>query len=221
MELTMPISNVVCRVSPLPCARKAHLFLTACIGNATILAIPCLYLISLSHKIEKPNIQTKSNPMTPTLKSAAYFATFTEAFNNFAIDYDAVIDLFAEDAKLEYIFAGLPNNKGDRNAVHEGFKTILKTFHVCNKYIGGTDHQCMYSWSAYFETTLGQGAVYTGNGYLQFNEDDKIINYLVVSDDSQEFAKCVMAAMEAAQKGEASSEADDSRCVYIIKLNKN
>lgn len=137
-------------------------------------------------------------------KSQAYFAAFTEAFNNFAVDYDRVIDLFAPDATLEYIFAGLPNNKGDRNAVHEGFKTILKTFHVCNKYIGGTDHQCLYSWSAYFETTLGQGAVYTGNGYLQFNNDGKIINYLVISNDSQEFAQYVVAAMEA-QKEESTS----------------
>ena len=130
------------------------------------------------------------------MASKAHFDKFDLGFKNVDHDWEGMTVNFAEDAHIRYHFAGFPSIEGDEPTVNAGFKATLKKFVPKFKYVTGSDKDCIYSFSAYFETTQGKGATYSGYGYLEFNEEGKVIRKTAYSDDSQELAEVVMAAME-------------------------
>ena len=103
---------------------------------------------------------------------------------------------FADDACVKYIFSGLPVVEGDEETCNSGFKKALKTFKIEAEYLHGSESDCMYSFSAYFETIKDEGAVYSGHAFLEFDEDGKVTKKVAYSNDSDNLAG-ILAKIEA------------------------
>lgn len=136
-----------------------------------------------------------SEATTPP-KSIEFFEAFANGFINVDKDWEGMTSNFADDAHIKYAFAGFPVIEGDEESSNAGFKKVLKRFRPKFEWQSGTDSDCIYTCSAYFETIKGEGAIYTCHGFLEFNNDGKVVKKVAYSNDSQELAKLVQEAME-------------------------
>ena len=127
-----------------------------------------------------------------------HFETFAKGFENAATDWDGLIGVFAEDAVLQYHFAGFPPTIGNRVEANAGFKPFLKRFIPKFHYISGSGQNCIYKAEAYYELTNGKASIYTSHGYLEFNEEGKVTKKTAYSNDSEELASFIIEAMQAA-----------------------
>ena len=128
--------------------------------------------------------------------SKQYFETFINGFKNVDKDWDGMTANFADDASVKYIFSGFPVVEGDEETCNSGFKKALKTFKIEAEYLHGSESDCMYSFSAYFETIKDEGAVYSGHAFLEFDQDGKVTKKVAYSNDSGNLA-ALLAQIEA------------------------
>ena len=123
--------------------------------------------------------------------SKKYFEKFADGFKNVDKNWEGMTSNFADNATIKYSFAGFPVIEGDEPTCNAGFKKALKTFKLECTYSHGTETDCMYSYSAYFETINGEGAVYTCHAFLEFDEDGKVTKKVAYSNDSNQLALLV------------------------------
>ena len=96
---------------------------------------------------------------------------------------------------MQYAFTGFPLLDHAEPLVHAMFKDAAQTWRFSFQYLGGTDTDCMYSFSSYLETRQGKGVLFTGHGYLEFNEEGKIIKHVAYSNDTQPLAEAFQELM--------------------------
>jgi hypothetical protein len=116
----------------------------------------------------------------------AYFDQFQRALSSvIENDWDDFFVLFAPDAAVKLSFVGLDEDRvATPPRAFADFRATLRRFKHRMAYLGGSDRDCVFSYSAYARTRSGDSTLYGGHGYLEFNDEGDIVRLHLYSDDS-------------------------------------
>jgi hypothetical protein len=108
--------------------------------------------------------------------------------------------LYSDQATLKFCWGGANPDcvDGGVDEILLPFHKALKTFKVKNQVLTGKNAKVVsLHWSNYMETPDGCGEVTTGIATLQFDENDKVIHHVSLSDDA---IQCVPQYLEKQQE---------------------
>jgi hypothetical protein len=127
-----------------------------------------------------------------------YFEQFERALASvIENDWDDFYVLFAPDAIVKLSMVGLEEDRiASPSRAFADFQAALRRFKHRLTYLGGSDRDCVFSYTAYARTRSGDSTLYGGHGYLEFNDDGDVVRMNLYSEDSGELSTIIHSQLQ-------------------------